>query len=412
MPHRSDEEALRAKLDERDRELAEAQRGQEAAERRLREAEAEAERLRRGRPAAAASSGPRAARQNQIALVFSLFLLLAGGLAIGLVVTLSRAPAPVSLSAKPPAPLRADSRSRGPVGSSPAALPVPPSPPIVVHLPARATAVSGDTPVRAGDACSLVATISAGPVLGLEDLVIECSGTRLYGFRDEIFGVSMSELDALAWPGETPGTLRYEITLSDTGARSGRPEAVVRSWSGEGAVYRTGLGAFRVDLDVDPVSEAVPEPVGSAAHYVSALPAHEIRHGHVVSAVPDGLAAGTSCRVAVRPSPGPPTLNTRTHVRCGTTTLYGAGSGGLAPRVGDVITDVGVTSEDGDPAITLDLAAGTVRIHDVRGTADEAVEIALDPVPAAPVPASPALPASPASPAAPSGPANGPPPAP
>lgn len=375
MPHRSDEEALRAKLDERDRELAAAQRDLEAAQRLLDEQAKENERLRRGgkappRPsplAAAAGSRP-----VQLAALAGAVAVLVAGLVVGVLVTRTDAPMPTAGSYTPP-PV--------PAPPVPPAVRAPPPAPVTVHLAARATAVSGDTPVRAGDACTITATIAPAPVLEVRDAVVECAGTRLYGLRDEVFGVSMTELAALAWPGEMPGSVRYEITLSDTGPRSSRPEAVLRSWTGEGAIYQTGLGAFRVELDLDPVSEAVPEPPGSAGRHVPGMPPHAVRRGRVVRAEPAGLAEGTPCRLALRPAPAEPGLNTRAHVRCGTSTLYGAGTSGFLPREGDTLRDEGTTDADGDPAISIDLAAGTVSIRDVRAGVVESVEIALDPAP-------------------------------
>lgn len=377
MAHRSDEEALRAKLEERERELVDAQKALDAAK-------GENARLRAGRPSPLVEMVQRFSGGRGFggpALVIGLFAVLTVGLGAAFFVLRSQPMA--AYPSMPPAP--------PPPPYFVPAPPVAPPPPatLSVRFGARVTNVTGDSMLRVDDPCTITATIwPTPPTPTVSEVELACGATRLYSSATPAFGVSMTSSGSFVWPDATPGMVRYELTYSDTGTRSGSPEMVLNSWTGEGAVFTSGLGAYHVDLDVDPVSDPVAAPPGTP--YIPGLPPHVVRHGHVVSAVPAGLAEGTRCRVAVRPSPGEPSLNTRSHIRCGAVTLYGVGTTGRAPRVGDVITDTGVTSEDADPAIALDLAAGTLSIRDVRNGVEERIEIVLDPEAPAATPPDPA----------------------
>jgi hypothetical protein len=78
---------------------------------------------------------------------------------------------------------------------------------------------------------------------------------------------------------------------------------------------------------------------------------------------------GEACKVIVRPGGGVRKTNCRAVVRCGDETLYGRNGasyaycefeGGRLSRV----TDMGTTSEDGDPMLELDVEKGRLEVSD------------------------------------------------
>ncbi len=109
-----------------------------------------------------------------------------------------------------------------------------------------------------------------------------------------------------------------------------------------------------------------------------------VRFGHVVAAgEPAVIASGTACSVEVAPAEGGADLDCRIVVRCEDRVLYGVDSQtgyaacGVVPSF---VVDGNTTDADGDPAMTLDLASGTVTIEERVGLAVQRVEIALDPI--------------------------------
>lgn len=109
-----------------------------------------------------------------------------------------------------------------------------------------------------------------------------------------------------------------------------------------------------------------------------------VRFGQVVSpGAPAVVAEGTRCSVEVAPAEGGGDLDCRIVVRCDDRVLYGedpmtgyATCGVVPSRV----VDANTTDRDGDPAMTLDLASGTVTVEERVGLGVQRVEIALDPI--------------------------------
>ena len=85
----------------------------------------------------------------------------------------------------------------------------------------------------------------------------------------------------------------------------------------------------------------------------------------------------------VAPANGGGDLDCRVVVRCGERVLYGESSMTGYASCGVVpsrVVDSGTSSEDGDPAMTLDLASASVTVEERAGLAVQRVEIALDPI--------------------------------
>lgn len=116
-------------------------------------------------------------------------------------------------------------------------------------------------------------------------------------------------------------------------------------------------------------------PVAMSAAEVTPL----VRSGTVIEmSGPQVVAAGESCTVERIPVHAGP-FDCRIEVRCGEQTLYGHD-----PRTGfvrcagqELVRDGNITAFDGDPAMTLDLAQGTVTVEDRVGMATQRVTISL-----------------------------------
>ena len=109
-----------------------------------------------------------------------------------------------------------------------------------------------------------------------------------------------------------------------------------------------------------------------------------VRFGHVVSpGEPAVVAEGTRCSVEVAPAEGGGDLDCRIVVRCEDRVLYGEDSRTGYATCGIVpsrVVDANTTDRDGDPAMTLDLASGTVTVEERVGLSVQRVEIELDPI--------------------------------
>lgn len=105
------------------------------------------------------------------------------------------------------------------------------------------------------------------------------------------------------------------------------------------------------------------------------------RTGHVVATEGNPpVAGGEQCtveRIPVRAG----AFDSRVEVRCGDEALYGFSEvdGYLRCAGREVCRDVDVSVNDGDPAITVDLALGLVTVQERTGLDYQRVEIALDP---------------------------------
>jgi len=93
------------------------------------------------------------------------------------------------------------------------------------------------------------------------------------------------------------------------------------------------------------------------------------------------VAGGQQCTVERIPVHAGP-FDSRVEVRCGDEALYGFSEldGYLRCAGREVCRDIDVSVNDGDPAITVDLARGLVTVQERTGLDYQRVEIALDPM--------------------------------
>lgn len=196
------------------------------------------------------------------------------------------------------------------------------------------------------------------------------------GFGPGVFGASASP-EAPGPSGLRPSTQRQIGTLMIlTSLLVGSLLAGSTLCRGRGERLRDGLPR--------PAYGGVPAPAP-----VTEGPAWSpfVRFGHVVGAAdPAVVADGTACSVEVAPADGGWELDCRIVVRCGDHVLYGESpmtgyaACGVVPSY---VVDARTSDADGDPAMTLDLAAGTVTVEERAGLVRQRVEIALDPLGAA-----------------------------
>jgi hypothetical protein len=372
MPHRDDREALNAKLEAQARELAEAKEEND----RLRAANArkatELERMRAHAPADAAplegegtnpgvGSGhpppvhpmhqPLACHplspnmRRQLGGLMIMTSLLVGGLSLSAVRLAGAGPhghggCPLSHGATLATSVRA-------------------------HFAGSITEASGDTAHANGEPCSVDATFDADSrtqLHTLSALTIACGGETIYA---PVAGAL--EGAGIAWTSETPGRARYELLVRDSASAT---TVDIDSWDGRARLEGAG---WLLDLDLAPLSAEVDMPIAIAAPAEAVV----VREGHVTNA--SGLAVGTACTVARRPS-GTDSYAHRVVVRCGGHTLYGAAQTGYTypSRDSRLSLDENVSSEDGDARMTLDLVQNEVHLEDGLGLVAQHVDIALD----------------------------------
>jgi len=123
-------------------------------------------------------------------------------------------------------------------------------------------------------------------------------------------------------------------------------------------------------------------PPRAAATSASSSVTPLTRTGRVVATEgTPAVAGGAQCTVERIPVHAG-SFDSRVEVRCGDEALYGFSEldGYLRCAGREVCRDLNVSINDGDPAITVDLARGLVTVQERTGLDYQRVEIALDPV--------------------------------
>lgn len=212
---------------------------------------------------------------------------------------------------------------------------------------------------------------------------VRCGDTILYAGDREFGGlIAFSARRCGVWegaaPGGKPGVYHYRLDCSDPGQLAldtARNELTATSASGA-----------RVEVKVDTYSDPRPgAPLydGNSPASGASFAAFE-RTGKVrTTSRPDQVPEGAACIVRVEPA-FTRSHNCRLEVRCGDRTLYGAKDTGFTRcemEDGRPVRahDKQGSKAEGDPIVHVDLPAGKVEASDdVPGAPD--VTIALDPV--------------------------------
>lgn len=397
MGYRGDDEALRARADSLESRLKEAQAELDQSEREL-DAHVQKDKKDEGDIAALRSEvnglrrklglstdeapGPDTRARVVMGALVVLALMLGGVVAFVLVApagTAKEAPAFVEVAdpvlVEKPEPIAA------------LELPVPPAP-----APSRIAPTGRPTDVAAFGA---VVTEATGDALAVGEGAVlwvslgpdsEVSSVRLIGPRGTVYdstddpgtSIVVTETRLGRRAGPEPASQVHTLVHTDQGMRTGpRPRieintSVHRIWVGRD-VSPTFTATLYVDVESAPRFDAqsLPGPLFRTVR-VRAVPRD------VVGDAPREVSAASSsepCELVVH-ALSRAGFSCRMSLRCGDNVVYGATTSGLnhcsvVDGLPALATDDGVTSEDGDPAITFDLPNRTMIVRDGwRGTFD------------------------------------------
>ncbi len=373
MAFRDDREALKQKTAELEAELESTERELEAERAnaaRSKELEAQLVAARkRLHELGQRSGGKKSPGQSRVAVVAASGVMVVGA-AVGAMVLVRRAPAP------PPPPVA----NVGPAAQAPqpAAAPAPKRE-VTVRWNGRVKTATGSEALPPGTACTLDAVLRTPSG---SELTISCGGKPLYRSTDPLNGMSQHGMNAGETAGLAPGTARLWLTWDDIGARTGaRSQASVNTGSGVAAAWKETEPSFRVEIEVDGMSEPTNGTV-DAAHSEATLPFKErIQTTAKVTATVGGaaIAKDAVCDLTLAPAWGQP-YNCRATVTCDGKTLYGNAANGFSSCTidGDRPTAFADDEHGGDPVFHWDVEKRTaklvVRVGDLEWSADFAVD--------------------------------------
>lgn len=377
MDYRDERDALRARVESLEGALATAQADLErmrATEAALETSKREIQRLRSEVERLRPTQRP---TQNR-----GLGLVIAGGsvvmmTAFGAALTLRGrdAPAPVVVEAPTPTAATAVPSPKEPEPAPrPAEPPRRPTPRRAVasrsaHAEWTATVAQSQGGPPVGTACKILAELAGdGSGAHVGELEVTCGTKFLYRSTDSFNGMSNNGSDATEEPGTAAGTLRHAITYQDQGTRSGRSQISLDTAQRTGVVWSDNVPTFRVELRIVPWSaDRTGDPLIDPENRRERLSETVVRTGTVTKT--EGTppaAAGAACTVDVSPAQSGQS-NCRIRVRCAGKLLYGDGSSGYNKcalkegRIGRIDDE---RTDDGDPALLMDLAENTVVVRD------------------------------------------------
>ncbi|MCC6554003.1 MAG: hypothetical protein IT372_13415 [Polyangiaceae bacterium] len=175
-----------------------------------------------------------------------------------------RAPAAPPVSVQPGPPMPPPPRPAPPnVERGPVPVQEPARPAIQREARWAATVKAAQGfPVGAGSACEVKATLSGGgQEIDVVDVEARCGDRVLYRSTDELHGMSMLSSSATERASDKRGALRYTLAYNDTGERAGmKAQISLRTESREARVWRTNVPSFQVDLKIDELSAPVVGP--------------------------------------------------------------------------------------------------------------------------------------------------------
>ena len=225
-------------------------------------------------------------------------------------------------------------------------------------------------PLAPGDRCEIVASLTRAELYpGVANVRVSCAGQALYELAAAPgFGTTMLSSRASEAPGPAVGSYRYDLELTDEGARDGRPYARLASWDGTGRVWRDRGEPFDVELEIEELSasrQGAPLNALVVGRADTATYRELVRRrGKLTESSDPSLGVGADCLLAVRPNWPHGAYDCRARVRCGTRIIYGSGeregfrSCVIAPE----------TPPTGEGAtLDADLTAGTVAVERTEG---------------------------------------------
>ena len=382
MSFRDDRGAVDEHLEALKNELAGAREDLERTRARMGELEKELAGLRpAAAPASAPTPPPPAARsfgsRSALPVILPLFAAFAALLVYAGTRTAPRPP-------PPPAAVRQPVPAKTVTPTDQALAPPPPETHQATATWSAKVARSNGSPIAAGTACTVEATVEErADDLGVQGVVVRCGSTVLYDSRDDDAGAAGArgararvDLDL----GVEPRTFVLELDYHDRAAAS-RPEIALDSDKSTGSVWRYEQPAFRLDFALSKLSAplAAEELPGHARAALRAA----VRV--VTTSGPAPVAKGTRCelRIAARNS-----AMCHVMVSCGKTALYGRGPfQSVAHCNADtakkgtplVLRDDEDTPSDDDPLLSIDIGTKTGTIADApAGGTPWKVDFVLD----------------------------------
>ncbi|MCU0675083.1 MAG: hypothetical protein MUE69_20115 [Myxococcota bacterium] len=370
MAFRDDRDALRARKEQLEKDLTDAQQALERHERKDEHDERELARLRREvdrlRVAAGEASANRPPRVNKTPF-------LAAGVAGTVAVTaaigffVSMRAAPVAPIVAPPVPTVPGM----PLTSPPVS---PTSPPAVVprtsvRFGALVTSSDGRPEIPVGAGCVVETELTGERVASLR---VQCLGVAVYDPTWEV-GTSMTMSSSGARARSTAEGEVFLVEYSEVGQRTGpRPQIAFDSQRSTLRVWAENASPFDLRFVVDErgLPDVAREPATQAPHARWRVEARRRASRGVVPFTTD------RCELSLFPEALDANHTCRAQLRCEDVLVYGGATSGYN-RCETVIADAqayprandtGVSSEDSDPRFALDLAEKTLVVADATPT--------------------------------------------
>jgi hypothetical protein len=359
MAFRDDRDALRARKEQLEQDLASAKQELDRHERKDANDERELARLRgevdRLRRAVGELPPPVPTNRAPMIAALAVGMVMLGGVAAFFLAT-QTSPSTSVAAVAPPEPL-------------PNLTPPPPPPATPVRFAAVITSSDGRPELPVGAGCVIETELTTSDVASLR---VRCLGVIVYDPSWEVgMAVTMTSSSALAR--STAAGDVYVVEYSDTGTRSGpRPQIAFVSQRSALRIWAEGASPFELRFAVDERGlPDVPREVATQAPHARWRLAADLQ-----SSEGDLPFSERACELALLPESLESPLTCRALLRCGETIVYGAGTAGYN-RCETVVegaqahpraNDTGVTSEDTDPRALLELAQRSLRVADATTT--------------------------------------------
>ncbi len=245
------------------------------------------------------------------------------------------------------------------IAGGPEASPAPVQP-SVVRLPGIVVRSDGASQL-AGRGCIVEATLTEGPAI--RSVSVYCDGLLYEPGQSSGTGMTLRDSSVVEATSD-PGAWRYRLSYQDTGERTGpRPQVRLDSARHALRVWRESEDPFDLEIFVDE---------WSSVRRGEALSSGEERFAPLdpVRRVARSSERDADCELSIDPWIAGHDLNCRVVLRCGDELVYGEALSGMCACTsadGRILQaeDGSTTAEDGDPAVVVDLDAGTLELSDV-----------------------------------------------
>jgi hypothetical protein len=271
-------------------------------------------------------------------------------------------PEPPTAASSPPIPTAGVSEARLPTLASAAAE----RPSFSIAWRGEVTASRGST-VEVGSNCSIEVKVVGGDV---DWLKVVCSDAVLYDRRTALQGESISSSELFELPKGDDAWI-YRLEYVDTGARTGRSQITLNSFTHTGVVHSDSGQRFRAELALTPDSEARRGP--SLFETPRSVAPAEARLRATEVTGPSPIPLDTECRFASRfVMSSKNGHECKAELECRGSVVYGAGESGYGHCTLDghrvaAFDDDKESFRDSDPAVRFDGKKSELRLRDSPG---------------------------------------------